>query len=147
MEKMASTDKDKIPPCAGIIVFDGDRTILVETERGNLSFPKGKREKGESTIETAWRELKEETGLTFDLVTLLPNVHIDEYSDKGNLSIRYFLGRILNSSDHTFTFDPKELAQVKWYPIPEALSLSQLKSTRKEILRQAYQIVSSHQLA
>ena len=49
-------------PCAGIIVFDNDKTILVQTKAGRFSFPKGKRNKSESELETAWRELQEETG-------------------------------------------------------------------------------------
>jgi len=37
-------------PCAGIIVFDSDKTILVSTNRGNHSFPKGKRKKEKERI-------------------------------------------------------------------------------------------------
>jgi 8-oxo-dGTP pyrophosphatase MutT (NUDIX family) len=52
-------------PCAGIIVFSGTHTILVKKRKSrSLSFPKGKREKDESDINAAWRELFEETGLT-----------------------------------------------------------------------------------
>ena len=53
-------------PCACFVVFSTDctQTVLVETPRGNLSFPKGKREKGETDMVAALRELEEETGLT-----------------------------------------------------------------------------------
>lgn len=125
-------------PCAGIIVFNGDKTILVSTERGNHSFPKGKREKSESDLEAAWRELGEETGLTSDEVQLINGVHFDELSNKGFPSVRYFVGHLTRAPVNGFTFDHTELAEVKWYPITEVLQMDRLKGQRKEILEKAY---------
>ena len=92
-------DKSMIkPPCCGIIVFDHHKTILVSTQHGNFSFPKGKRKKNESNLDVAWRELEEETGLTDEHVGLIENFCIDEYSNKNNISIRYYVGFLLASS-------------------------------------------------
>ena len=80
-----------IPPCAGIIVINVDETVLVSTQNGNYSFPKGKRNKNETSLETAWRELGEETGLEKKHVKLIDDFTIDELSDKGNIAIRYYI--------------------------------------------------------
>ena len=61
--------------CCGIIVLDGSKTILVRTPRGNYSYPKGKKEKDETNMETAFRELEEETGLLSTDVELYPDIN------------------------------------------------------------------------
>jgi len=127
------------PPCSGIIVFDGDKTILVKTEEGHYSMPKGKKEKGEVSIITAFRELREETGLIATDIALYDGITFDETNEKGNLSVRYYVG-VITKPAHTFTFDAKELVSVEWVPVTEALSLPNYLDRRKEILRQAYTV-------
>lgn len=123
-------------PCAGVIVFDKEleQCILVKTENNNYGFPKGKRNKGESTEQTALRELYEETGLTKDQIKLVENFTLDELSKKGNPCIRYLLA-ICDDTNHKFHFDEKELAEVKWYNIVDALVL--LQDKRNIVLEEA----------
>ena len=47
----------------GIIVFDGDKVLLIKHNGGHTSFPKGHVEKGENFEVTAIRETEEETGI------------------------------------------------------------------------------------
>lgn len=129
---------NKVVPCAGIIVFDGDRTILVSTDSGNHSFPKGKRHKPESDLETAWREFNEETGLTKEHVKLVSNEPVDEMSGKGNPSVRYFVGHLIKNPG-PFKFDPSELESVSWHRVDAALAIEKFKTARKEILKMAYE--------
>ena len=124
-------------PCAGIIVFDNDKTILVSTQNGNFSFPKGKRNKGETSIDTAWREFNEETGMNGENIKLIDDIPIDENSDKGNLNIRYYVGHLVKHS--TLKCDPEELDSVAWYSIADALKFDKFKKTRKDILMKAYE--------
>lgn len=132
-----------LPPCCGIIVFykdnnNIDKTILVSTHNGNYSFPKGKRHKNETSLETAWRELTEETGLTKDNVELVNESFIDETSNrKGNLSVRYYVGKLVKPLE-TFTFDPEELNKVEWLTINDALKLDKFVDKRKDVLKHAY---------
>lgn len=130
-------------PCAGFIVFstDGEKTILVKTHRGNLSFPKGKREKGETSIVTAFRELEEETGLSKDDIDVFPDQYIDEMSNKGNPSVRYFLCKT-KDDNIKFTFSERELADVSWYDCSEVLKLNNIKNARKEVLQEAMGLIS-----
>ena len=132
-----------VPHCSGIIVIHEDKTILVSTEKGNYSFPKGKREKGEISIETAWRELNEETGLSKENVILLENVVINELSRKGNISVQYFVGNLIKNP-LKLTFNPDELKNAEWIGINNAYKLDQLRDRRKEILKQAHAYTLIH---
>ena len=132
-----------LPPCAGIIVFNGDQTILVQTKAMRHSFPKGKRNKGESSIEAAWRELQEETGLTKENVQLISDTEfIDETSRKEHPSVRYYVGRLIKNLSK-FTFDPTELQMVTWYNITDAMKLDKFDDKRKAILALAYGKIKS----
>ena len=130
------------PSCAGIIIFNNDETVLVNTKFGNYSFPKGKKNKGENLIDVAWRELEEETGLRKDQVNLIDDYFIDELSNRGNPSVRYFVG-ITNEKINKFIFDTEELENVGWYTIEKALEIAKFKNIRKQILKQAYEKISN----
>lgn len=55
--------KDLIIAAGGIVTRDGGEVLLVHRPRyGDWSFPKGKLDSGESPLETALREVREETG-------------------------------------------------------------------------------------
>lgn len=131
------------PPCAGVIVFNGDLTILVQTDALRYSFPKGKRNKKETPIETAWRELKEETGLNAENVQLISDTYyIDEVSCKGFPSVRYYVGRLIKDLPKS-QFDPTELRKVEWIEVENAMMLERFEDRRKEILKIAYAKINS----
>lgn len=48
----------------GIIVGKDGRIVLVWQNANSWSFPKGGVDEGETPLQTAWREVKEETGLS-----------------------------------------------------------------------------------
>lgn len=131
------------PPCAGFIVFDHGRVILVRTAAGNFSFPKGKRLRGESAVDAAYRELREETGLEREDILPPESVYFDEKTRKGYLSVRYFLANSARPIT-AFSFDQEELADVGWYDISEAMKLDKLKQERREILRRAAELYKFH---
>jgi 8-oxo-dGTP pyrophosphatase MutT (NUDIX family) len=62
---------DSVVRAAGGLVIrrdaDSARVLLVHRPRGDWSFPKGKADPGETDLETALREVEEETGLRCDL--------------------------------------------------------------------------------
>jgi len=128
-----------LPPCAGIIVIDTlfNETILVCTDCDNYSFPKGKRHKGESSLDAAWRELTEETGLLPEHIQLHDGV-IDENSNRGNPATRYFFGTLVQKPANV-TFDAQELKKVEWMDITAALQLPKFKERRKDILKEVLQ--------
>ena len=130
------------PPCSGIIVINpNNETILVSTKYDNFSFPKGKRKKGEISIDTAWREFNEETGLTKEDIELIKGpddnyVTLSENSNRNNIATQYFVGKLI-TTPKSFQFDPDELKTVVWVNVDDACSLDKLKDRRKELLKQA----------
>lgn len=129
--------------CAGVIVIYQNQTVLVETPRGHLSFPKGKRKKDETNLQAALREMEEETGITADQITLIEDHFVDELSKKGVPNIRYFIA-YLNSKVSKFTWDPEELSNVKWYQIDQIQDLPNLKSSRQLVFQKVLKIIQSN---
>jgi 8-oxo-dGTP pyrophosphatase MutT (NUDIX family) len=82
------------------------------------SFPKGKREEGETDEETALREVEEETGYTCHLGPELPATgYIDR---KGRpKSVRYF---VMTVTDGDFV-PSDEVDEVRWLRLPAARTL------------------------
>lgn len=74
---------------AGGVVLWGSQIVLRRTERGNLNFPKGTIEPGETAAQAAIREVREETGLVATPVEALGTLsllHIPKPQE-----IQYFL--------------------------------------------------------
>lgn len=61
---------------------------------------------------------------------LIDNFQIDEFSDKGNIAIRYYVGKVIIKLEK-FKFDETELKNVEWIKISNALKLEKLKNRRK----------------
>ena len=109
--------------CAGVFVVkdcgdDQPQVLLVESKRKNYqySFPKGKRNKGESTVETAKRELYEETGLVEDDYELFPEQwYVEHRSDTGKPHIVYYMAHLKNREVILNPIDTKEIVSAKWF--------------------------------
>lgn len=129
-------------PCAGFIVLSKDMTkvVIVSTHANNLGFPKGKRNRFESYMQTALRELEEETGLTSNEINIVENVFFDEMSLRGHPATRYFVALI--KDEHTeFFFDEEELEEVCWLSCDELLESDNFRDTRKIILKDALSVL------
>lgn len=106
------------------------KVLLVHHIAGHWSFPKGHRERGESEIETASRELEEETGLTVEKLLDLPPVeetyifhHAGRRIEK---KVRYFValvgGKEYPQLDELFGCD--------WFAFEEAREKLTFSNTR-----------------
>ena len=127
-----------------------------EYSRG-LKNPLGQRyskeySRGESYLETAFRELEEETGINEAYIDLVKSkdknkekdkekddfTFIDELSRKGNPCVRYFIGILKEDyNDHKLTFDENELSKVEWFDVEKVKDLDMLRDNRKDIFEQA----------
>jgi bis(5'-nucleosidyl)-tetraphosphatase len=103
----------------GALVFrkyHGNTELLLikHANGGHWSFPKGHVEPGETEIETAIREVKEETGI--DIIVDSSFREIVSYSPKKDTQkdVVYFLAIAKN---YNFTPQPEEIAQIKWVEI------------------------------
>ena len=98
--------------------------LIVQHNAGHWGFPKGHAEINETPLQTATRELEEETGIT-DIA-----IHTDtsfseyyEYKYKGEpreKTVTYFPGFVKNTS---ITILEKELLDAQWVPLSDAKNL------------------------
>ena len=79
----------------GVVVFKDNKVLLVqrgqEPNKGSWSIPGGKQELGEVLIETARREVGEETGILIDEPQLLETLDMIERDPTGNILYHYTL--------------------------------------------------------
>lgn len=130
-----------MPSCYGFVILDLDnqKTILVKTSCGNLSYPKGKfeKKKDKTPLDCALRELMEETGLDLSNIDLVPNLILSETKSNGICNIQYYVGIIKTNlepnHEHKFIFNPDELDSVDWYGFDQIKQLDKLKDSRKDV--------------
>jgi 8-oxo-dGTP pyrophosphatase MutT (NUDIX family) len=100
-----------------------------------LGLPKGHPDGDETAAEAATREVREETGLTAELVEPLGDVHY-EYERKGrpmHKTVAFFLFSYVSGSleDHD-----DEIEEASWMPLADAIAAVTYPGER-EILRRA----------
>lgn len=102
--------------------YHGNTEILLikHINSGHWSFPKGHVEKGETEIETAMREIKEETGI--DVIIDQSFREIVTYSPRRDThkEVVYFIAKAKNTD---YTPQEDEIADIKWVEISRAGSV------------------------
>lgn len=106
--------------CGCIIIKDKKVLLVYEKNRNFWGFPKGHMEDGETEIETALREVKEEVGL---------DVEIDK---KRRYTLNYVIGNeidkttvlyIAKAKDGKIIMQESEIENIKWCSFEEALNM------------------------
>ena len=107
----------KVKCCGGVICHDG-KVLMVHQDNGVFAFPKGHMEEGETEIETARREILEETGISVELDSSRRfefGYHIDEGDiDK---TVVLFMGGPSGAVD--LKAQEGEISEVFWVPVDE----------------------------
>jgi len=110
---------------------------------GHWSFPKGHVEQGETEIETALREVKEETGLTIELfngfreqVTYSPRPGIKK-------DVVYFLGF---ARDSRTTRQEEEISEIRWINLDQTYNYLTYDNDRR-LIQSAKRYMKQHKLA
>ena len=105
--------------CGCIIIKDKKVLLVFEKNRSFWGFPKGHMEDGETEIETALREVKEEVGL---------DVEIDK---KRRYTLNYVIGNeidkttvlyIAKAKNEKIIMQESEIENTKWCSFEEALN-------------------------
>lgn len=108
----------------GVIVIKREneefKILLLEHQKGHISYPKGHVEENETEEETALREVKEETNLDVKLISGFRKVIT--YSPKENVlkDVVYFLGSPLNEE---VIVQEEEIKSFKWVSFKEVFDL------------------------
>ncbi|MFC1560022.1 NUDIX hydrolase [Candidatus Margulisiibacteriota bacterium] len=129
---------------AGGVVFKKEaskiKVVLTVKSGGKITcLPKGHIEKGERSEDAATREVKEETGLTGNLIEKIGDIEywFAEAGQKIHKKVAFFLFEQTGGStkDHDF-----EVEEVKWYDLSEAVKTTTYKS-EKDIIKKAGKLI------
>ena len=117
----------------GIVVFDEGKVLLIKHNGGHISFPKGHVEEGETDKETAFREVKEETGIEAEILS--DKTFTNGYKPKEGVwkDVYYFVGKRIGGE---LKPQLEEVSICDFYEIEDALK-NLTYSIDKEILRNA----------
>lgn len=112
---------------AGGIVFRQKKgqyqLLLIKDRFGKITFPKGKKEGGETPEENALREIREETAMEGRIVAPLTKIFYEyDHNEKGKVEkeVTYFLVEAVSGKESP---QLEEIDGVDWYSIPEAKRL------------------------
>jgi 8-oxo-dGTP pyrophosphatase MutT (NUDIX family) len=108
---------NKVESAGGVILNEFNEVVVVFTDTKSWQFPKGTVEKGEKYLETATREINEETGLkNLEYVKELPVYsRVSTHEDNTVRYIHYFLFR----TQKQVLTPGSEVTQCKWVSIDE----------------------------
>ncbi len=104
--------------CGCIVVNENKEILLVHQNSGHWGFPKGHMEIGETEIETAIREVKEETNIDVEINEKYR--YTETYSHKEGVmkEVVYFLAHNKNDIKKA---QEEEISEVKWFEFNKAL--------------------------
>jgi len=106
--------------------------FLIQQEEGHWSFPKGHQEAGESGLETAKRELGEETGISKYDITETVSFDEQYFWQHGKIkvdkTVTYFPCFVESQS---YKIDGKEIINAGWFTYPKALERLTYDNTKK----------------
>ena len=120
----------------GAIIINDNKVLMVKQRNGVVGFPKGHMEKGETEVETALREIKEETNLDvkIDESKRFENSYIMDNGIKKE--VVFFLASPIN--DELIKQDC-EIEKLKWVDIDkvlDTLTYDDLKELFKKALKE-----------
>lgn len=122
--------------CGAIVFrkFHGNTEILLikHVNSGHWSFPKGHVENNETEIETAVREIKEETGI--DVIidpTFRETVSYSPRKDTQKVVV-YFIAKAKN---YDYVAQEEEIAEIRWVEIGRASSILTYENDRSIVTK------------
>lgn len=127
---MARFRTEREASAGGVVIrngADGYEVVLISVERYRATrwqLPKGHVEAGENLEEAALREVREETGISAEIITPLTTIDYSFLTRRGQRQIRihkfvrFYLMRYLSGStaDHNW-----EVVEAQWFPIQQAV--------------------------
>lgn len=152
---MESNQKEKVSKeildtSIGIIVFftenDKVKFLLIKHSAGHWAFPKGHADEGETEIETALRELYEETGIK--KVRLISDDILleDRYKFSGNngdkihKTVHYY---IAETNETDVKVDNDEIVDYKWCTLEESFTYLVYPETI-DLINKAFKFIYEH---
>ncbi|MBR5144651.1 MAG: NUDIX domain-containing protein [Clostridia bacterium] len=113
--------------------------LIIKSHNGDVGFPKGHMETGESEMETAIRELKEETGIEVKTISGFRRqieYPLPRIPDAIKQTV-YFLGKC---TSQTIITQEAEVAEASFLSFDDAISVLTFEETKK-MLKDAEQFI------
>ena len=132
--------------CMGIIITQRHNITYVALLRDKDNcwvIPKGHNENDENFIETAIREVKEETGININKYNLISKISEYEYytdKEKCDKLIKTYLFKIAKKAQ-IIPLYKENFIEGKWFPIDEAIKIVTYKE-QKEVLNKVIKCLS-----
>ena len=122
----------KYEKSCGCVVFDEGKVLMIQHNEGHWDFPKGHVEGNETEIQTAIREVKEETNI--DVNVKSQNRYTIEYSPKDGVlkEVVYF---IATKNSNECKPQESEVQKVEWVRIEDAIDRVTFDITRNVLKR------------
>jgi 8-oxo-dGTP pyrophosphatase MutT (NUDIX family) len=123
----------------GVVVHDGQVLVIVPTRRAAdgsrvLALPKGHLDEGETVVQAATREVREETGMVVEPMRELGEVRYWYVRDRRRVakSVHFFLFRLLGGdlADHD-----DEVLEARWMGLSEAQKALSYAGEREMVAR------------
>ena len=105
--------------CGAVIINDKNEVLLLKQTKGHYGFPKGHTEPGETEVETAIREIKEETNV--DVIIDETKRYVITYQSAENVmkDVVYFLAKPIS---YELIPQETEVTEILWVPIADVPS-------------------------
>ncbi len=123
--------------CGAVVynIFDGKtKFLLIKHVNGkHWAFPKGHVENNETKVETALREIKEETGLDVELddnFCKMVSYNVNPYILK---DVFYFVAKTKDKSDK-ISLQEEEISEYGWFDFYEALSVLTFQNDKNVLI-------------
>jgi 8-oxo-dGTP diphosphatase len=124
---------------AGGVVYragpDGPLILMIADRQGRWSFPKGMVDAGEEPADAARREVREETGVEGEVLSLLGETHYF-FRQGGQVVSKKVYFYLIRAVSRAITPQLSEVADARWFPAEEALRRSAF-AANTELLRKA----------
>ena len=114
--------------------------LLVYQNNGHHSFPKGHMEANETEIETALREIKEETNLDVDIDSNF-RVSTSYFIESRNV-MKEAIYFVATPTTFNLINQEGEISECSWYSYDEVMQKIEFEDT-KDILKKAYEYIKS----
>lgn len=114
--------------CCGCIIIKKNKVLLIKQNEGHWGFPKGHVEENETEIETATREVKEETNLNVEVNS--NKRYTTEYvTNAGKIKqVVFFIAKCIGGE---IKAQECEVSEIRWVGFEEAIKLITYDNTRE----------------
>ena len=127
-DKERNVKKMKYEKSCGAVIFDNDKILVIKQVKGHWGFPKGHVEEGETEVQTAIREIKEETNL--DVKIDESKRFVERYSPEEGIEkdVVFFVAKKIGGE---IKVQEEEVTETKWVAPIEAMEILTYESSKR----------------